>query len=534
MNLSGDILFDALSESFVVKKYGHYSQVLSLQRPRLYSGWGREFEENCLYIAQGEQLPGNPIFREGAVVICIGSSMPEIYRSGSYSCLIVENSDLITVNNTVLDIFDQFDAWDRALRETIETSADIQKMLELSFPIFENPIVVIDSKFHFLAYSAIIDRRDDMLAFRPDNNNMLQKEYLSLSLRDTNFTPKKREPFLMICNGNTHFSVNLYHGDRFIGNLKIAFVLRPFRAGDSILCQYFSKLVEMAVSKLYSISDGCERKLTHIFRTLLLGTPLSNLDRQFVSTHLTQTSFQCMKIVCGKRSGKKVPMSYFADQLSKTFSGSAAFEYDGAIAVMLRQSDVVSQQHLTEFLRKLDLFAGISNTFDFSQVSQLRYFYRQASIALEISGNRQQNERLFYFRDQSLTYMLFHALGEFPLALLDTTGFQKLVQHNKTAQVDYIETLDVYLKNERNLAKTAKELYIHRSTLMDRLTRIASILNVDLDDVDQRLELMIIERVYLAQANLVCAEENEDKWNEDNPPPLAFCEPQFQAIEHIL
>lgn len=69
---------------------------------------------------------------------------------------------------------------------------------------------------------------------------------------------------------------------------------------------------------------------------------------------------------------------------------------------------------------------------------------------------------------------------------------------------------------------------------MDRLTRIASILNVDLDDVDQRLELMIIERVYLAQANLVCAEENEDKWNEDNPPPLAFCEPQFQAIEHIL
>ena len=81
------------------------------------------------------------------------------------------------------------------MRETIETTADIQKMLELSFPIFENPIVVIDSKFHFLAYSAIIDRRDDMLAFRPDNNNMFQKEYLSLSLRDTNFTPKSANLF---------------------------------------------------------------------------------------------------------------------------------------------------------------------------------------------------------------------------------------------------------------------------------------------------------------------------------------------------
>lgn len=74
-----------------------------------------------------------------------------------------------------------------------------------------------------------INRRDDLAAFRPDENNMFQKQYLSISLRDTNYNTGRREPFLMICDGNTHFSVNLYQGETYIGNLKIAFVLRPFR-----------------------------------------------------------------------------------------------------------------------------------------------------------------------------------------------------------------------------------------------------------------------------------------------------------------
>ena len=533
MKLNGNILFDALGESFVVKKYGHHSQLLTLKRPRLYSGWGREFEENGLYIAQSEQLPGNPIFRDGAMVICVGLATPPVYTSGSCSCIVVENSDTAAVTNTVMDIFDRYDTWNSALRETLETTADIQKMLEISFPIFENPIVVIDSEFHFLAYSSIIDRRDDLAVFRPDENNMLQKQKLSISLHNTNYNTGRREPFLMIVDGNTHFSVNLYQGDAYIGNLKIAFVLRPFRAGDNILCQYFSKRIEQAVARLHSLSDGQGRNLENMFRLLLQGTALSNLDRQFLSARLNQASFLCLKVVRGRRARRKVPLTYFTDQMEKTFPGSTAFEYDGAIVAMLRQSEYVSPQRILDFLRKLDLSAGVSNPFQFSQTALLRYYYRQASIALEIGAQR-QSDRLFYFRDQTLTYMIFHALGEFPLALFDTTGLQALAEYNRTAQVDYMETLHIYLKNERNLAKTAKELYIHRSTLIDRLSRIQSLLRVDLDDPDQRLELMLIERVYRAQECLSSGKEPEDSWNEENPLPPNFSEPQFQDMEKLL
>lgn len=534
MKLNAEILFDALSESFVVKKYGHSSQLPTLQRPRFYSGWGREFEENGLFIAQAEQLPANPLFRENAVVICVGTAVPPVYTSGNCCIIMVENSDLAAVSNAVLDIFDRFDNWEHALNDTLETTADVQKMLELSFPVFENPIVLMDSEFHFLAYSSIIDRRDDLAAFRPDENNMLQKQALSISLHNTNYNTGRREPFLMICDGNAHFSVNLYHGETFIGNLKIAFVLRPFRASDNVLCQFFAKLIEKAVSRLHTLSDDRGRSLEHIFRMLLQGTPLSNLERQYVTTQLSQATFLCMKVIRGKRARRKIPLTYFTDQLEKTFPGSSAFEYEGAIVAMLRKSEFVFQQRISDFLQKLDLCAGMSNEFDFSQAAQLHYYYRQASIALEISGTEAKRGCLFYFRDQTLTYMLFHSLGEFPLSLLDTIGFQKLVAHNRTAQVDYLETLHIYLKNERNLARTAKELFIHRSTLLDRLARICSIVDVNLDDPDQRLMLMIMERVYRAQNSFVSGDDKDDQWSRENPLPPTFREPQFQNIEKLL
>lgn len=534
VKLSGDILYDALEESFVVKKYGHFTQKFCLQRPRLYGGWGREFDENSLTIAQGEQLPRNPIFRDGAVVICIGTAVPAIYTSGGCSCILIENANLVTVHNTVMDIFDRFDAWDHALRETLESTVDIQKMLDISYPIFENPIVVIDSEFHYLAYSDIIDRRDDLALFRPDENNMFPKQTISASLRNTNYNTGRREPFLIISDEKTHFSVNLYSGSTYIGNLKIAFVLRPFRPGDNMLCQYFARLLEQAVARLRSISDGQGHSLEHIFRMLLQGNPINNLERQFISSQLSRTCFYCLKVVRGNRSRRKVPMTYFTDLLEKTFPGSTAFEYDGAIVAMLRQSSSVSRQNLEEFLRKLDLSAGVSNEFHFSQTPQLRYFYRQACVALEIGRVDTQNSRLVYFRQQALTYMLYHALGEFPLSLFDTIGFQRLIEHNRTAQVDYIKTLDVYLRNERNLAQTAKDLYIHRSTLIDRLGRIQAILSVDLDDPDQRLELTILERVYLMQNDRAAAPESHDSWTEENPLPPTYQEPQFRDVEKLL
>ena len=58
----------------------------------------------------------------------------------------------------------------------------------------------------------------------------------------------------------------------------------------------------------------------------------------------------------------------------------------------------------------------------------------------------------------------------------------------------YAETLRIYLQNNESIAATAKELALHRSSLIDRLERIRQLLGLDLSDPDVRLLLQVILR----------------------------------------
>ncbi|MGL4282454.1 helix-turn-helix domain-containing protein [Eubacterium aggregans] len=51
------------------------------------------------------------------------------------------------------------------------------------------------------------------------------------------------------------------------------------------------------------------------------------------------------------------------------------------------------------------------------------------------------------------------------------------------------ETLGCYLENERNLTRTARALFLHRSTLLYRLSRIEALTHLDLEDPQLQLHL---------------------------------------------
>ena len=108
------------------------------------------------------------------------------------------------------------------------------------------------------------------------------------------------------------------------------------------------------------------------------------------------------------------------------------------------------------------------------------------------------------------------------------------MEFNKTAQIDYVETLHVYLENERSISQTAKALYIHRSTLIERLERIKSILQADLDDPKQRTELYLIENAYRLQKDMTSSPTETDRWADENPPSADFLPTEFKNVETIL
>lgn len=59
-----------------------------------------------------------------------------------------------------------------------------------------------------------------------------------------------------------------------------------------------------------------------------------------------------------------------------------------------------------------------------------------------------------------------------------------------------IETLECWISNKLNVAETARQLYIHRNSLLYRIEKIQSILVSDFKDSEELLKIQIAIKIY--------------------------------------
>ena len=103
---------------------------------------------------------------------------------------------------------------------------------------------------------------------------------------------------------------------------------------------------------------------------------------------------------------------------------------------------------------------------------------------------------------QACDQLLSGALAGRPSWVYYPDGLKKLKAHDESSQVSYLETLRVYLDNNLSVTKTAAALYLHRSTLLDRLAHITQLLGCDLKNPDFCLTLGILLRAELQQKRI--------------------------------
>ena len=494
MKLNADIIFDKLSQTILLESYGHRKKELSLKRPELYNGIDREFKSNNIYISLVDRLPSDPVFGNGVVIICVGGNPPITYLAGKCVCFIVKDStDLFTVFNMVQQLFDKYDEWDAGLQNILNTTASIKELVDLSYPIFENPILVLDSNFRYLAYSDLIDSREEFASYLPDENGSLGLSSLDEYLHSYGMNTTMVEPFLMTFRNFHYFSINLFEKNAYAGSLTIPFIQHEERQSDIALGQYLAKIIESSFKKYSTILSSHVNVLRGILHDLLNCYPIDTTRMQYLEGHDLNGKYICIKMKLGARS-QKIPVEYLCNLIESSFSGYIAFEYESSIVTFINTSKIPCDEKtlsdmVKEFLREMNLIAGVSNSF--SNLSMARMYYRQASVAIEMGSTLHPEFSYYHFNDYVLLYMTNHCLGEFPLELLLPKGICQLQEHDLVSQANYVYTLRTYLNNNMNITKTAEDLFVHRSTLLDRLKRIDSILQINLEDPDQRLRLQI-------------------------------------------
>ena len=126
---------------------------------------------------------------------------------------------------------------------------------------------------------------------------------------------------------------------------------------------------------------------------------------------------------------------------------------------------------------------------------QMRVSYREAAQAMALE------QRLRHHKPQAYAnlgvYRLLLPLSETnELRAFADQILGQLIVDERAGKTHLLETLRVYFECNGNVAQTAKQLFIHRNTLLYRLDRVRDVGQVDLDDAETRLQLQLALRAY--------------------------------------
>ncbi len=498
MKLNADIVFDNLKDALPVKIYGARKEALSLARPEFYAGGEEALLADHLYIAKAERLPRRAALEKDVVIISIGDA-PQLSYYQERCCLmsVRENVDLFEVFNLVQEIYNKYDRWNESMHEILDQSASIEEMIACSQSIFENPMFVIDNNFRYLAFTGF-DQPDPSKIWNRSDEENLELPTLGQFLELHEPSMHVREPLLLHLLDSTTLNFNLFGNDAYMGCLTIDYRQREYRESDKALGQCLAKTIVLALQKYSSILTDAHSMLRQVLQDVVDGVPIDYEQRRMIDAADASKEYNCVKMRLNSRFAK-LPLGYICNKIETLFPGSIAFERKGDILCFVETESIrdkegeykrALEEKLRLFIDSMDLQMGVSDPF--GDLYSARLYYHQASAALENGSLVNPAEKYYVFQDYALTEMVINSLGKLPTELFFTEGMRRLKAHDEGSPVSYIETLRVYLDSNMSITKTSADLYVHRSTLLERIARIERELDTDLKDPDERLRIQLL------------------------------------------
>lgn len=456
------------------------STELLLPRPVFYTG-ETVLRADTLYLCRGVDLPARISPEEGSALICIG--LPEKTASDKVltNILILDGRvDIFKLHNAVNEIYDQYEEWEEALSRIIqsaETDSIPEKLLQASEAIFGQNLLLLDPDQKVVAGTSPLARTvpSEKLAEMMQAKEVLSEDitrgglllYRLLLLPDTQ-TAAKEEAALL-----------------------------------PVLAQYYERFLRMETGG----QNAGDPELSTLFIAAIDAGHLSKktLDSELKKRNrLAQGRFYLFCLLPDLQSDASAA-GFFCGELLREMPKLLAFLYKDSVIVIAEEdylSKELIRQHLIHFARENNYRMGQSNPFQ--SLYDIRTYYRQAKTALDIGLAELPKEWFYPFSAITLDYFFRKAEEEFAPEELLSPIFYRLMDYDAKNNTDYLDTLKAYLRNNQNAVQTAKELFIHRGTILYRIKRICEIGETDLSDPDELLHL------YLSMRMMRQAEERKE------------------------
>lgn len=141
------------------------------------------------------------------------------------------------------------------------------------------------------------------------------------------------------------------------------------------------------------------------------------------------------------------------------------------------------------YFPKVELIIGIGK--DYSHVEDLGKSAREAHYAVKLSDLLGSNVNIVHYLDLGMYDLLLEMQQKgIDLASIYESHISGLLSE-KDKEIDLIETLDSYFKNNQSIQKASEELYIHRHTLRYRLNQIEIRTGLDIKSTEDIMKMQL-------------------------------------------
>ena len=271
-----------------------------------------------------------------------------------------------------------------------------------------------------------------------------------------------------------------------------------------------STIGKMAVRQIETqiLSETKDFDRNHFIQNVLLGNLLTiDMHSKAKKLHIEAKPRVTFVIDTGRKSTDVV--AEMVKNLSDLKAGDFVTTVDEHSVVLVKDVSNIKEQELEESLEEIaaslvdslqmeamiKVRIGYGNVIE--QIPDITQSYQEAKLALEVG-------KVFYAERQTISYGrlgIGRLIYQLPMSLCDM--FIKEVFGDKIPEIlddeESMSTINKFFENNLNISETARQLYVHRNTLVYRLERIEKIIGLDIRKFDDamtfRIAVMVLAHV---------------------------------------
>ena len=413
--------------------------------------------------------------------------------------------------------------WIESLQQALLNQCDYQTLIDLSEPVLDNFISVLDSSYKLLSYTKNITSSD------PINISLIEKGYhteetIRLFQKNKRFKYYDETPGLIITMpGEISRFETVSKWCRYKSEPVLHVVMvcskMPLSPGLTELFDLFMNYFEICFRNEQSNSPVSNP----IYSPFLLDVIYGKLDNPHIVAERAKTvdvpyygRFNVYRITF--EDNAIVLMGRVAGELSDALPSSkiVAKNYELTILNIYSNEALVEEtsarqiDRVRPILEKYAAYCGVSAAF--SSLRDLKTATIQATRAQRIgkklwdSGDYWDVNHFFsgaqksryddrvYLYDKYFPYYMIHVAKENSFDVFHNTQYCRMLEQLKETDRDnnsnLVQILYCYLICERRATNTGKIMHMHRNNVLYHIARIGEMLSIDLDDYITRYSLI--------------------------------------------